>query len=213
MIKFPCKICLKSVHSNHKAIQCDNCDNWIHIKCNKLESVDYELLKGKNLPWFCISCNECIFPFGNLTDQQFFIHAKNININFETPSVLNISPPKHLQSIFNEFNNTSNNNNDEEFSINCKLYYDVESFNTSKFKSKDYFSIFHLNIASLSKHKTDLETLLALLNFEFNIIAITETKILKNCQPTFDLTLQNYIYLISNTNRIKLRRCYPLYFK
>ena len=138
--------------------------------------------------------------------------------------MLNISPPKHLQSIFNEFNNTSNNYNDEEFSINCK-YYDVESFNTSKFKSKDYFSIFHLNIASLSKHKTDLETLLALLNFEFNIIAITETKILKNCQPTFDLTLQNYtlfqtptesnsggaILYISNNINCKLRKDLQIY--
>ena len=46
-------------------------------------------------------------------------------------------------------------------------YYDIDSFLDSKFKSKNLFSIFHLNIASLSKHKSDLETLLTMLNFKF----------------------------------------------
>ena len=82
-------------------------------------------------------------------------------------------------------------NNDESNSINCK-YYDIDSFLDSKFKSKNLFSIFHLNIASLSKHKSDLETLLTMLNFKFDIITITETKIQTSTQPTFDITLQNY---------------------
>ena len=78
--------------------------------------------------------------------------------------------------------------NDESNSINCK-YYDIDSFLDSKFKSKNHFSIFHLNIASLSKHKSDLQTLLTVLNFKFDIITITETKIQTNTQPTFDITL------------------------
>ena len=62
----------------------------------------------------------------------------------------------------------------------------------SKFKSKNLFSIFHLNIASLSKHKSDLETLLTMLNFKFDIITITETKLQTSTQPTFDINLLNY---------------------
>ena len=53
--------------------------------------------------------------------------------------------------------------------------------------------MFHLNIASLlSKHKSDLEILLTMLNFKFDIITISETKIQESTQPTFDVPLQNY---------------------
>ena len=33
-LKFPCSICNKNVLNNQKAIQCDSCDLWCHIKCN-----------------------------------------------------------------------------------------------------------------------------------------------------------------------------------
>ena len=72
------------------------------------------------------------------------------------------------------------------------IYYDIKSILDSKFKTKDHFSIFHLNIASLSKHKSDLETLLTILNFNFDVITITETKIEASKQPIFEITLRNY---------------------
>ena len=31
--RYPCGICLKPVAKNHKAVKCDYCDLWIHIKC------------------------------------------------------------------------------------------------------------------------------------------------------------------------------------
>ena len=33
-LKFPCSICNKNVLSNQKAIQCDSCNLWSHIKCD-----------------------------------------------------------------------------------------------------------------------------------------------------------------------------------
>ena len=41
-----CKVCLKSVKRSDMAILCDHCDNWIHIKCNNLDKLDYEMLKS-----------------------------------------------------------------------------------------------------------------------------------------------------------------------
>ena len=38
VLKFPCKICLKAVANSHHAIQCDNCNIWVHIKCNKINT-------------------------------------------------------------------------------------------------------------------------------------------------------------------------------
>ena len=32
--QFPCKICAKNVHDKDKAVQCDLCELWIHIRCN-----------------------------------------------------------------------------------------------------------------------------------------------------------------------------------
>ena len=51
-----CKVCLKSVKRSDMAILCDHCDNWIHIKCNNLDKLDYEMLKSTADPWFCITC-------------------------------------------------------------------------------------------------------------------------------------------------------------
>ena len=40
-----CKVCLKTVKRSDMAIFCDHGDNWIHIKCNSLDKLDYEMLK------------------------------------------------------------------------------------------------------------------------------------------------------------------------
>ena len=39
--KYPCSLCGKSVMSNQKAIQCDNCDLWAHIKCDGTTVEEY----------------------------------------------------------------------------------------------------------------------------------------------------------------------------
>ena len=49
-----CKVCLKTVKRYVKAIPCDRCDNWIHIKCNKLDKLDYKMLQSSVDPWICI---------------------------------------------------------------------------------------------------------------------------------------------------------------
>ena len=54
------------------------------------------------------------------------------------------------------------------------------------------FSLFHTNIASLSKHKEELQTVLAMLDYKFDVIGITETKLLKNANPLFDINLEGY---------------------
>ena len=74
MVKFPCKICTKSVASNHRAIQCDICDIWAHIKCKKTNSQTYDLLRKDNTQWFCNSCSKDQFPFSKLNNKE--LHHK-----------------------------------------------------------------------------------------------------------------------------------------
>ena len=61
-VQFPCNLCCKPVAKNHRALCCDICDQWVHIKCNSVSPRDYELLKTSVSPWFCVRCVGCIFP-------------------------------------------------------------------------------------------------------------------------------------------------------
>ena len=51
--KFPCGKCNLNIRKNNKAIQCDSCNFWTHIKCDGIDSKQYELLKTSEEPYFC----------------------------------------------------------------------------------------------------------------------------------------------------------------
>ena len=53
---FSCGICLNPVVKNYKAVKFDNCDLWIHIKCNKINVQTYNLLINDNRVWHCLTC-------------------------------------------------------------------------------------------------------------------------------------------------------------
>ena len=44
-VKFPCKICEKAVAGNHRAVCCNI---WVHIKCNRINTQTYNILKKEN---------------------------------------------------------------------------------------------------------------------------------------------------------------------
>ena len=67
---------------------------------------------------------------------------------------------------------------------------DISSFDHKS--KKDTLSLFHLNIASLSKHKEELETILNMIYLKFDILGITETKIKSNIDPSFDTNMNGY---------------------
>ena len=68
--KFPCKICAKNVQDKDKAVQCDLCELWIHIKCNNLDYLYYRHLQKADESWYCIECCSTIFPFNSLTSNR-----------------------------------------------------------------------------------------------------------------------------------------------
>ena len=39
-IVYPSKICHVNVSSKDSAAQCDNCQSWVHMKCNNLNHID-----------------------------------------------------------------------------------------------------------------------------------------------------------------------------
>ena len=81
---YHCGSCSKKVGKRHKAVQCDLCDKWNHIKCDGIDNKTYEALKKSNEleKYFCKICKENTFAFQKLSDDEFFTSiVKNINIS------------------------------------------------------------------------------------------------------------------------------------
>ena len=111
----------------------------------------------------------------------------NENLNFK------LSPSPILKTLFNSLDNL---NKDESNAINCS-YYDFSTPIPNSNKKNN--SMFHLNLASLGLHKEELVTALSLMNFEFDVIAVTETKIKAGIAPIFDPALTGYSHFQTPT--------------
>ena len=138
---------------------------------------------GKDELLICIKCQSDNIPFQNLTDLQFLAASKDLKTDSEVLQELSVTSTS-LRTFFQEINKSSpfenldlDEDDDNATLINCK-YTDLCSF---KYKpSKNKFSLLHTNIGSLSKHKEELEVILNMLDFKFDVIGITETKLSKN---------------------------------
>ena len=148
MAKFPCGICQKPVTKKHRAVCCDICDEWIHISCNYLDKKTYKKLQTSDSNWFCIKCMKKEIPFNNIPNQD----------------LLNTLNEKNITPISNKNSNITKSmienllKDSTESPINCS-YYNESEFNCLK-TPKNYFSLMHLNISSLSFHFEELQQLL-----------------------------------------------------
>ena len=88
---------------------------------------------------------------------------------------------------------------DDPSPINCD-YYDLTSHIPI---SNCNHSMFHLNLASLALHKEELSTILSCLDFEFDVIAVTESKIRSGIEPNYDLSLPGYSHFQTPTESEK----------
>ena len=57
--KYPCTVCDRGDRSNSKAVSCDNCELWTHIKCCHVDGCDYNALQN-SITDFSFLCNNCL---------------------------------------------------------------------------------------------------------------------------------------------------------
>ena len=138
---FPsCNICEKSVSDKDDAIQCDICQAWIHLKCNKLNHIDYKYLQGSSDPWFCLYCCSTIFPFGLLSNKEFLsisLYSRNVSENVSSKkSSMHLTPPPNLALLFNQFNNTSPEQNVDPENVVNSRYFDIDEIQALKLHDK-----------------------------------------------------------------------------
>ena len=219
-VKFPCNLCAKPVAKTHRALCCDICDQWVHIKCNSVSPSDYERLKTTEAHWFCLKCIGCIFPrSANLFDDSMpSSSSENDDSSTSSPDISDdhshvssdSSKAKFLNSLFLPEASTNHSDDSDEHDddepqdppLNCR-YYDTSSL-TPLLKNVHSTShtFFHLNIGSLPLHSDDLQTLLHKLDHRFSVIGITETMIRSAVIPKA-LAIENYHYIHTPSSSIK----------
>ena len=103
--------------------------------------------------------------------------------------------------MFNQFNNLSKTHDfkDSENVVKCK-YYTLDEAQTMKNPNKkSCLPLFQISTCSLTKTFEDLEYLLKTSNTNFDIIAISETLLLKNNNIGKNINVPNFSYEFSPT--------------
>ena len=93
---YTCAVCKKGVHNKHKAICCDHCNQWVHVKCNDVNDPGYNLLKSKNELRYCILYTSEILPFCTVNS---IMPLRKGNLNKPTGASINL---------MNQLNNFTN---------------------------------------------------------------------------------------------------------
>ena len=112
----PCGICDRRVGVRARALQCDICNFWNHIRCDGVEPSLYETLKKSKDDHYCKLCSEEHFPFQKLPNEEYMasiVHGVRVTDGLN----LNVDPPPRLRVLFNELNDRN-----EDSPINCEYY-------------------------------------------------------------------------------------------
>ena len=191
-IQFPCGICEGAVAKTHRAVFCDVCTRWIHIKCNNISSTQYNSLVEDESEdkWCCLKCLNSAIPFSN-TDNDNFLLTNVAGKNPEQCYLDNVDcniggRNKELIEEISKMILHNQHLDADNMDFPCK-YYDIEKIINSKIVRTDFFSIFDHNIHSLQAHIEELKHLLRCVDIQFDVIALSETKIQKNKFPFIDI--------------------------
>ena len=179
-------------------MQCEICLEYVHIKCNKYDKNDLNYFDKNWVPFYCINCIGVNIPFSTLGENQYKLSVIK-GVNYIEENEIQIEPNDSHKLLFEKLNMMSNNltdddNDDDEFGnivSKCK-YFSLDDFKLERFVSGKNFSIFHLNIHSIEAHIHELRTLLILLEFQFDFICISESKLSKNNNPQLDISIEGY---------------------
>ena len=77
--KAECGLYSGDVLNNHKAVQCDKCETWVHNDCSFVTDFQYETMQNSSCTWICPKCEFFNFSHSifseqlNLEDQNRFV--------------------------------------------------------------------------------------------------------------------------------------------
>ena len=174
---------LNKFKSARKLIPCNSCKSLIHRKCSNIPLS--ELLLNDKLrmsTWECMHCISSKFPFSNTSDLELDKLAFNSLFSCSCLKTTNFDSIRFKRFDFNSISSGKNgpdpfNFSDTYFNLEPKFNYaDIHDFHKIKQKlpKKACFSLLHTNIQSLNHNFEQLEILINSLEFNFDIIALSE---------------------------------------
>ena len=207
--KFPCRTCTKNVHAKDKAVQCDLCEFWIQIKGNNLNYLDYRYLQNWDESWFCIECCSSIFTFNSLSTNKNFLAcctSTDSDSNFmqlkelenDLNSSLLLKPSANLELIVNQFNNATPENNDPEKICSSKIMTSMKCITLKYLRKINHYPypiLMNVLLIKLLMNSTSI----AFTKNVFDIIAVSETRIIKQVSLLNNLNLNNYSFEFTPT--------------
>ena len=94
-IKHPCGLCHRSIWNNQRAIQCEDCFFWHHIKCINMLIKEHNELSNTWKSWFCRTC-----ILSSFTDSFFDM---SLNENNEKTADCTVSAQKFFLTVAADF--------------------------------------------------------------------------------------------------------------
>ena len=170
----------------YKLVPCFSCKSLIHRKCTKIPL--RELLNtdsNKMVTWECSHCNTDKFPFANINDSELDKLSFNSLFSCSCLKSTNFSNLRFNRFNFDSFYAGKNfgpdphNLTDTYFDLEPNFdYSSIHDFHKIKLKLpkkvKHSFSLLHTNIQSLNHNFEQLEILINSLEFDFDVIALSE---------------------------------------
>lgn len=128
--------------------------------------------------WLCVNCVSDALPFNHISDDNEF--SLSLHNFFHLSSEIDISKIQSLK--INPFtinsvhytDNTETADSQNYFENNCEYMFN-EDFHARYANKCSDFSLFHINARSLQKNFDSFSTLLSSLDFNFSVIAVSET--------------------------------------
>ena len=205
-----CPVCSKSCHSSQNVVECTSCNSWIHhgnrLKCSGLTDFEFqEHSLDEFKPFECDYCislrisreNNSVFtrlPFPIECEGNIFGKPSPA----PKPDVTSLSPDqlnkfvKQCDDIKKFITKSDDSENDQLSTTINSQYYDIKKFNKAKIDKKSSLGLFHVNISSLNAHIDDLREVLTRLDFDFDVIGISEHRIKKGQKPSNNCDIQGY---------------------
>ena len=191
-----CCVCFRRLTNHKKAIFCSSCQGLCHRKCSFLKTQDIIALNlDSKYLWDCQNCVKDMFPFASLSANEIIAMGFNslmvcacrdrlLHYTLDDSSrefykfKFSVNTDEN-DNLGDKFYVLLENNNELDFmEMNTNFnYYDTHDFHklSRNNHTGNLFSLFHSNICSLNGNFEKLENLLNDLEFQFSIIALSET--------------------------------------
>ena len=163
------------------------------VECNEISFTEYKDLQNEpdNKQWVCLYCsvlnNSSVFPFTLVSDSDLDTNDSELSFNghFSQPSF-------EITSKLTNLPNRSDYDIDENINVSLSSqYYSPPELGNLEISNKD-FTLFHMNIRSLSLHFEEFHALLSSLKIDFKVIGLSEIKASASAPIKSNITLPGY---------------------